>query len=575
MTPSELHEIENARSALEQLPDSEDENEAITREEFDDAVDSMKKAKAPGPDGIPAEVWQRSSVARDMLFNFLKKVWDKESVPPNLALCIFVMMYKNKGSPDDCSKYRALGLLNHAYKIMSVILLRRLVKECAGFFSDWQAGFRPQRGCRDNVLLLRVLYDQIINANSKCVVTYIDFTAAFDTVSHKFMDSTLAKAGASRKSRAMFRAIYAAAAGIARVNGTDGKYVYSGSFDIGRGVIQGDIISPVLFILALDAIVQQYDDVHGKGFKCGRILRLDVLGYADDVALIAANVDDMTRRLTAIANASRDNVDMNVSIPKTFTQHVHRRGKLAVTNAEAKAVEKKYKFKCDFCPRRFKTEKNMQIHRCSCIHNYDTTQEIFEVEQVVSAFGHVDNRWLLVKWKDHQKPEWERQHLLERDGCQEAIREFWADSGLNPCQRYYQDPDGRHRCAVCCKAYKRAQDLKAHKTRTGHHHCKTHKVTKTAVEDAILERRKEEQAAMPKVKWGEQVTTNSWRNKYLGSVFEAGGGCLADVKIRIATARQRFGKMRHLWADKRLHLNLRIRLYKSSVCSVMTYGAEA
>ena len=118
----------------------------------------------------------------------------------------------------------------------------------------WQAGFRAQRGCRDNILLLRVLYDQVINANSKCAVTYIDFSAAFDTVSHKFMDSTLAKAGASRKSRAIFRAIYAAASGIARVNGTDGKYVYSGAFNVGRGVIQGDIISPVLFILALDAL---------------------------------------------------------------------------------------------------------------------------------------------------------------------------------------------------------------------------------------------------------------------------------------------------------------------------------
>ena len=50
---------------------------------------------------------------------------------------------------------------------------------------------------------------------------------------------------------------------------------------------------------------------------------------------------------------------------------------------------------------------------------------------------------------------------------------------------------------------------------------------------------------------------------------------MADVKIRIATARQRFGKMRHIWADKRLHFNLRLRLYKSSVCSVMTYGSEA
>ena len=85
---------------MEKLPESKDKNEAITREEFDNAVDSMKKAKAPGPDGIPAEVSQQSAVARDQLFGFIQKVWDKETVPPNLALCIFVMMFKNKGSPD-------------------------------------------------------------------------------------------------------------------------------------------------------------------------------------------------------------------------------------------------------------------------------------------------------------------------------------------------------------------------------------------------------------------------------------------------------------------------------------------
>ena len=103
----------------------------------------------------------------------------------------------------------------------------------------------------------------------------------------------------------------------------------------------------------------------------------------------------------------------------------------------------------------------------------------------------------------------------------------------------------------------------------GHHHCKAHKVTQTAVTDAILRKRIDEQAALPKVKWGSQETTNAWRTKYLGSMFVAGGGCTTDVKIRIAAARQRFGKMRHIWADKRLYLNLRLRLYKSSVCSVM------
>ena len=68
-TPTELKNTTVCtRSTLEQLRDSEDKNEAITREEFDDVVDSMKKAKAPAPgsDGIPAEVWQNSNVATDM-----------------------------------------------------------------------------------------------------------------------------------------------------------------------------------------------------------------------------------------------------------------------------------------------------------------------------------------------------------------------------------------------------------------------------------------------------------------------------------------------------------------------------
>ena len=45
---------------------------------------------------------------------------------------------------------------------MSVILLKRIVKECADFLSEWQAGFRANRGCSDNILLLRMLDDYII-----------------------------------------------------------------------------------------------------------------------------------------------------------------------------------------------------------------------------------------------------------------------------------------------------------------------------------------------------------------------------------------------------------------------------
>ena len=56
------------------------------------------------------------------------------------------------------------------------------MKECERFLSDWQAGFRPERGCRDNVLLLRILYEQAILFGDKLIVTFIDYIVLSLTV---------------------------------------------------------------------------------------------------------------------------------------------------------------------------------------------------------------------------------------------------------------------------------------------------------------------------------------------------------------------------------------------------------
>ena len=149
---------------------------------------------------------------------------------------------------------------------------------------------------------------------------------------------TLAAAGASNKSRAIFRAIYKAANGIARVRGTDGAYILSGKFNVCRGVIQGDIISPVLFILALDQLVQSIDK-SGTGVKCG-ILKVRVLGYADDAALVELTVEAMTRRLTDLANASIEEADMKINMDKT------QNGQPTCTQASANQSDRGRSGKC-------------------------------------------------------------------------------------------------------------------------------------------------------------------------------------------------------------------------------------
>ena len=80
-------------------------------------------------------------------------------------------------------------------------------------------------------------------------------------------------------------------------------------------------MSPLLFILALDQIIQKYDRA-GKGVKCGKELTVRVLGYADDAAMAEEEAADMTTRLTAVADGSEKDADMTVRMDKTFTHHV-------------------------------------------------------------------------------------------------------------------------------------------------------------------------------------------------------------------------------------------------------------
>ena len=73
--------------------------------------------------------------------------------------------------------------------------------------------------------------------------------------------------------------------------------------------------------------------------------------------------------------------------------------------------------------------------------------------------------------------------MLEVD-AKDAVREFWIKSGLDPCKDFYEDPKGEHRCGVCAKTFKRAQDLKAHKTRQNHHKNDEMKLTPIAKKDS-------------------------------------------------------------------------------------------
>ena len=91
-------------------------------EEIRKAIRRLKNNKAPGTDGIAAEL-VKNGVARleNEIHQIVTEVWDNESMPCDWNLGIIYPIYK-KGDRLDCNNYRSITVLNTAYKIFSLIL---------------------------------------------------------------------------------------------------------------------------------------------------------------------------------------------------------------------------------------------------------------------------------------------------------------------------------------------------------------------------------------------------------------------------------------------------------------------
>ena len=158
---------------------------------------------------------------------------------------------------------------------------------------------------------LKWFISMILNEGRQAVITFIDYSAAFDTESQLFLDEV--------------QAIFTAATGVVRVGQPNGKMAVSEPLDIERGVLQGDIFSPVSFIAGLDRISRRHD-ISNSGVTVGtgeNTVCVSKLEYADDAALIDENVEQASARDTSIAKGSLEEAAMVISIRKSKVMHVH------------------------------------------------------------------------------------------------------------------------------------------------------------------------------------------------------------------------------------------------------------
>ncbi|CAH8460292.1 unnamed protein product [Heterobilharzia americana] len=115
-----------ALPVIQSDPEWDIETGPPTLEEVEKAVDNLKRGRAAGPDGLPAEVYK--DVGRVLLVRLtevLGSIWESNTIPSDWSKSLIIPVFK-KGEKSSCDNHRGISLTNIASKILGSIILRRL-----------------------------------------------------------------------------------------------------------------------------------------------------------------------------------------------------------------------------------------------------------------------------------------------------------------------------------------------------------------------------------------------------------------------------------------------------------------
>ena len=179
-------------------------------------------------------------------------------------------------------------LISHASKVMLKILQARLQQYMNQELPDVQAGFRKDRGTRDQTANICWIIEKAREFQKSIYFCFIDYLKAFDCVDHNKLWKILKEMGILGQLICLLRNLCAGQEATVRTG--HGKTDW---FQIGKGVRQGCILSSCFFNLYAEYIMRNAGLEEAQaGIKIsGR--NINNLRYADDTTLMAESKEEL------------------------------------------------------------------------------------------------------------------------------------------------------------------------------------------------------------------------------------------------------------------------------------------
>ncbi|VDP85427.1 unnamed protein product, partial [Schistosoma mattheei] len=264
---------------------------------------------APGPDGISPRVMNKRKTERTTAF--LNLILTLETIPDHLNLARVLFIPKSE-TPQGSGDYRPISITSVVVRCLHSILAKRWITVVPRLHS--QLAFLKRDGCFEGVVSVHTILREARLATHNLTMCSIDISKAFDSLSHDTIKRMAEAYGAPKALVSYISNCYKSLKAI----------VHNNIVKVGRGVRQGDPLSPLLFIMCMDEVTRLTTREHGT--KLGSQM-VDSVLFADDMMIFADTTVGMQHKLDMLS-AGLQQAGLSTNVQKSRSLTVAANGKL-------------------------------------------------------------------------------------------------------------------------------------------------------------------------------------------------------------------------------------------------------
>ena len=275
-------------------------NAPFSREELDACIRRLKTGKASSFDMVSNEIIKAfTSNTRDLLLNLFNAclrtgtyLWNDNVVTP----------IHKKGSRADPDNYRAISVCSCIGKLLSTMLLDRLISHRSANSPDPpnQCGFTKGNQCSDHILTLLTILEKYKRLKKKVYIVFVDLRKAFDMVCRQALLFKLACYGVNGEFFHLLRDMYDKSKGYIKLNGK-----VSPMFKILKGTEQGHPLSPELFKVYFKGLSDLLNNIPTNNPVLNNI-PISHLAWADDLVLMALDRISLDKQISILEDYCND-----------------------------------------------------------------------------------------------------------------------------------------------------------------------------------------------------------------------------------------------------------------------------